>query len=514
VVAVVLLITYRSPVLWIVPLLSVGLASQLFMGAVYLLGRYAGVTVTDASSGITLVLVFGAGTDYALLLIARYREELRRHEDRYTAMVLAWRRSFPAILASAATVTLGLLCLLAAQMNDVRGLGPVAAAGILMAFAVVTTLMPALLVLLGRWVFWPFVPRFNPAHENATKTPLWTRLVGRRPRPIWMLATLALAALGLGVLGLRLGQPADSVYTTEVGSVAGQRLIAQHFPRGASSPVRIIAAAGSADRVVAAAESVDGVAAVKPVVDSGDSQWVPIEAVLDDPPDSAAANATVDRIRETVHAVPGADALVGGETAIAIDIERAASRDNALLMPAILLVVFAVLIILLRAVVAPLLLAASVMLSYVAAMGLAGLVLSVIGYPAMPPTLPLWGYIFLVTLGVDYTIFLMTRAREEVARAGNREGILSALAVTGGVITSAGIVLAATFGTLIVLPVVMALQIGLIVALGVLLDTFVVRTLLVPALAIDLGPRIWWPGRIGGAPAAPHPDRKRVKLAV
>jgi putative drug exporter of the RND superfamily len=369
-------------------------------------------------------------------------------------------------------------------------------------------------VLLGRWVFWPFIPRANPAPGTATHTPLWTKLIGRRPRAIWLQATLALAALSLGVFGLRLGQPADAVYTTEVGSVTGQRLIARHYPSGASSPVRIIATAGSADRVVAATGGVDGVATVKRPVDSGDFQWVPIEAVLDDPPDSAAAKATVDRIRATVHAVPGADALVGGETAIAMDIERAAGRDNAILMPAILLVVFAVLMLLLRAVVAPLLLAVSVMLSYAAAMGLAGLVFQAIGYPGMQPTLPLWGYIFLVTLGVDYTIFLMTRAREEVARAGNRDGILSALAVTGGVITSAGVVLAATFGTLVVLPVATALQIGLIVALGVLLDTFIVRTLLVPALAIDIGPRIWWPGRIAGVRSSSTLDRDRVEVAA
>lgn len=502
VVAMLLLVTYRSPVLWIVPLVSVGLASQFATGIGYLLGRYAGVTVTGASSGIMVVLVFGAGTDYALLIIARYREELRRHADRYEAMAIAWRRSFPAILASAAAVTVGLLCLFAAQMNDVRGLGPVAAAGIVVALAVMTTLLPALLVILGRWLFWPFIPRYVPAAgaDVAQQHRIWRRLaeaiaIGRRPRAIWMVTTLALATLTLGVFGLRFGQPADEMYTKDVGSVVGQRLVEQHYPSGISHPARIIAAAGGAHQVVVAATAVDGVATAKQVGTSADGRWVRIEAVLDDPPDSASAQATIDRLRDAVHAVPGADTLVGGQTATILDIKRAGSRDNLVLMPLILLVVLAVLVLLLRALVAPLLLAASVLLSYAAAMGVAGLVFRAVGYPGIHPTLPLWGYLFLVTLGVDYTIFLMTRAREEVAKVGHRDGVLAALTVTGGVITSAGVVLAATFSTLVVLPVVVALQIGLIVALGVLLDTAIVRTLLIPTLALDLGPRIWWPTR-------------------
>jgi RND superfamily putative drug exporter len=519
VVAVLLLITYRSPVLWIVPLLSVGLASQLAAGVVYLLGRYAGVPVTDASRGIMVVLVFGAGTDYALLLIARYREELRRHADRYAAMAVAWRRSFPAILASAATVTVGLLCLLAGQMNDVRDFGPVAAAGIMVTLAVMTTLLPALLVILGRWMFWPFIPRYSPAASTnlAQQHGIWRRLaaaIGRRPRAIWPVTVVVLAALVLGVFGLRLGQPADEMYTKDVGSVVGQRLIGAHYPGGTSYPAQIIAAAGRADAVVAAAAAVDGVATARQVVASADHQWVRVEAVLNDPPDSPAAKATIDRLRRAVHALPGADALVGGQTATTVDINRAARRDILVLMPLILIVVFGVLVLLLRALIAPLLLAASVVLSYAAAIGLAGLVFRAIGYPGIDPTMPLWGYLFLVTLGVDYTIFLMTRAREEVARVGHRDGILAALTVTGGVITSAGVVLAATFATLVTLPVVMAVHIGLIVALGVLLDTLIVRTLLVPTLAVDLGARIWWPGRPAREPAEPLPSRDAVELVA
>jgi RND superfamily putative drug exporter len=295
-----------------------------------------------------------------------------------------------------------------------------------------------------------------------------------------------------------------------VGSVRGQRLVEAHYPSGASNPALVIAASSSADAVVAAAGAVPGVATAKVAGTSPDGRWVRVDAVLADPPDSAAAKDTVDRLRTALRPVAGADALVGGQTAILLDTARAAARDDAVVMPLILAVVFGVLVLLLRALVAPLLLAASVVLSFVAAWGAAGLVMRAIGHPHLDPTMPLWGYLFLVTLGVDYTIFLMTRAREEVGRLGNRAGVLSALTVTGGVITSAGVVLAATFATLLVLPVVAVVQIGLAVALGVLLDTFIVRTLLVPALALDVGARVWWPGRLGTG----LPRRATVDLAA
>jgi RND superfamily putative drug exporter len=504
VVAILLLITYRSPFLWLVPLVAVALASQVAGGVVYLLGKYAHVTVTGDSTGMMVVLVFGAGTDYALLLIARYREELRRHANRFTAMAVALRRSFPATLASAGTVTVGMLCLLAAQMNDVRGLGPVEAVGIVVAFAVMTTFLPALLALLGRWVFWPFVPRYvpNAVDDVPQRHGIWHRaaeLIDRRPRRLWVASTLALVALAFGVFGLRLGQPADQSYTKDVGSVVGQRLIDEHYAGGASSPAQIIAAAATADQIVTAAVAVDGVAGAKQTGVSPDGRWARVEAVLGASPDSAAAEGTIARLRVAMHAVTGADALVGGQTATTVDIGKAAGQDDLVLLPLILIVVLAVLMLLLRAVVAPLLLAGSVLLSYAAAMGVAGLLFQALGHPGIIQSLPLYGYLFLVTLGVDYTIFLMTRAREEVARVGHREGVLSALTVTGGVITSAGLVLAATFSTLVFMPLVSALQMGLIVAVGVLIDTFVVRTLLIPALAVDLGRRFWWPARIEGS---------------
>src|SRR5262249_24048830 len=308
------------------------------------------------------------------------------------------------------------------------------AAGIVVAFAVMTSLLPALLVILGRWIFWPFIPRHSPgaSADLAQQHGMWRRLaevIGRRPRLIWAVPAGAAGGLDVGVLAVELGQPTDKVFTKEVGSVIGQRLVAAHYPSGTSYPARIITAARSADEVVAAAASVDGVAAARRVGTSADGRWALVEVALGNPPDSAAAQASIDRLRDKVHAVAGADALVGGQTASAMDIRRAASRDNAVLMPLILIVVFAVLVLLLRALVAPLLLAASVLLSYAAALGLAALVLQAIGFPGMQPSMPLWGYIFIVALGVDYTIFLMTRAREEVAKVGNRQGVLGALTV-------------------------------------------------------------------------------------
>jgi putative drug exporter of the RND superfamily len=504
VVALILLITYRSPVLWLVPLISVGVASQVASAVVYLLARHAGLTVNGQSQGIMTVLVFGAGTDYALLLIARYREELRRHRDRHAAMAVALRRSFPAVLASAATVAAGLLCLLAAEMNNIRGLGPVAAIGVGSAFLAMTSLLPALLVIFGRWLFWPFVPRFTPEasdHDVIEQHGLWGRVaraVGRRPRVIWLGTAVALGALALGMLATQTGLTQSDQYTKQVGSVVGQRLINQHYPSGSAEPAEITATAGTAAEV-AAASQVGGVDRVLPPQISADGRFARIQAILADPPDSPAARQTIARLRAAVHAVPGGEALVGGQTASQVDVDAANRHDVRTVMPLILAVVFVVLMLLLRAVVAPLLLAASVVLSFAAAFGAATLIFHAIGYPRIDQGLPLLAYLFLVALGVDYTIFLMTRAREEAAQTGHAHGVTRALAVTGGVITSAGFVLAATFCVLAVLPLVEMLQMGIVVALGVLLDTLVVRTLLVPALVTDVGRGTWWPGRLARA---------------
>jgi RND superfamily putative drug exporter len=517
VVAVLLLLTYRSPVLWLVPLVCVALASQLASALAYLLARYADVTVNPQSQGIMTVLVFGVGTDYALLLISRYREELRRHADRHEAVRVALRRSLPAIVASAATVGVALLTLLAAQMNNVRGLGPVGAMAIVAAFAVMTGLLPVLLVVCGRWLFWPFVPRYDPAarhHDIAEDHGIWRRVadfVAARPRAVWLGTVTVLAALSLGALGLQLGLPASQTYTKDVGSVVGQQTIGRHFAGGTGAPADVIAAAETTAAVVEASRDVPGVVSVGEPTMSADGRYARIEVLLADPPDSEAAKQTIDALRHAVHAVPDADALVGGTTAQTLDTERAADRDNRFVLPIIVVVVFAVLIVLLRSLVAPVLLVLSVLVSFAAAVGAAGLILQAIGYPNIGYDLPLFAFLFLVALGVDYTIFLATRAREEAATLGPVDGMRHAMTVTGGVITSAGVVLAATFAAFAVLPLVFALQVALIVGLGVLLDTFVVRTLLVPAIAMDLGRRFWWPRRLSQRATLTH-DRHRAPV--
>ncbi|MBV6696703.1 MMPL family transporter [Kitasatospora aureofaciens] len=523
VVAILLILTYRSPLLWLLPLISVGISASLANAVVYLLVQHAGLVVNGQSTSVLTVLVFGAGTDYALLLIARYREELRRQADRHEAMRIALRRSLPAVVASATTVTLGLLCLLAAQMNSTRGLGPVAAVGIVVALVSITTLLPALLVILGRWLFWPFVPRPVWTGAAEPESGLWGRIgsgVARRPRPIWLVSALALAACAIGALGLHTGLSQNDVFTDKPESVTGQAVLAAHYPAGSAAPLDIYAGAAQADRVTASVQGLPGVASLSAVQTSGD--WMHVQVLLTDTPTSKAAEATVGRIRTAVHDRADAGALIGGSTAQSLDVADTTTHDERLVMPLVLAVVLLVLMVLLRALVAPVLLLASVVLSFGAALGASVLLFRALGHPRSDESLPLMGFLFLVALGVDYTIFMMTRAREEAGRIGHAAGVVRALGVTGGVITSAGLVLAATFSVLGVLPAVSMLQLGVLVAVGVLLDTLVVRTLLVPALSLDVGPRLWWPssptaGRIPGsragaearAGAAAEPDSVR-----
>jgi RND superfamily putative drug exporter len=500
VVVLILLVTYRSPVLWLLPLLAVGVASQVAGAAVYVLAKYAGVAVDFQSRSVLTVIVFGVGVDYALLLIARYREELRRHEDRHAAVRVAVRRSSPAILASAATVAIALLCLLAADLPATRGLGPVVAVGVVAAFAAMTTLLPALLVLCGRWLFWPFVPRHGDPTGIEDQHRGWARVargVGRFPNATWLGTAAALAILCLGIGNLSVGLPGADVFTEEVGSVRGQRLIDAHYAGGTSAPATVLASAARGAEVAAAARAVDGIASVGEPVPSADGRWVRIEAVLAGSPDTDDAKRVVERLRTAVHAVGNGDALVGGPTAAEVDTETVSARDDRVVIPLILIVVFVILVLLLRSLVAPLVLLAGVVLSYAAAMGAAGFILDAMGYPELYFGLPLQAFLFLVALGVDYSIFLMTRAREEVAAHGHREGVLRAVTVTGGVVTSAGVVLAATFASLAVLPLTPSVQNAVVVSVGVLLDTFLIRCLLVPALALSIGPAVWWPGRLG-----------------
>ncbi|MEV0645051.1 MMPL family transporter [Phytomonospora sp. NPDC050363] len=514
VVALLLLITYRSPLLLLLPLGSVALASQLSNAIVYLLADTTGMVVNPQNSGILTVLVFGVGTDYALLLISRYREELRRHRDAYAAMRVALPRSLPAILASGATVVLAMLVLVFADLNSTSSLGPVAAVGVACGLLAMVTLLPALLVLCGRRVFWPLVPAYDPAHQGeAAPNRIWSgvaRFVRARPRAVWVTTALALAVLTLGATSLSGGLDQNDVFTTKPDSVRGLELLAAHYPAGSADPVEVYVPAAQRAAATAAVENTPGVAELLEAEVSADGSWIRLPALLADDPGTQAAEDVVLALRgELDTAAP--EALVGGTTASNLDIGVTMDRDLALVIPLVLLVVGLVLVALLRAVVAPLLLLASVVLSFGSALGATGLILKALGHHRIDGTMPLMGFLFLVALGVDYTIFLMSRAKEEAAVHGHREGMSRALTATGGVITSAGIVLAATFCVLAVMPVVFMLQIGVVVAVGVLLDTFVVRSLLVPALSLDVGRATWWPGRLARRRAVAPETREPVR---
>jgi RND superfamily putative drug exporter len=499
VVVVILLLTYRSPLLWVLPVVSSGVALAAAEAVVYLLAKYAGLTVTADGAFILTILVFGAGTDYALLLIARYREELRSHRDRHVAMAAALRRCGPAIAASAGTVAAGMLCLLVADTNSIKGFGPVFATGVLVGLAAMLTLFPALLVTVGRWVFWPRRPQYDIA-QSATAGG-WARLgarIARRPRIIWAVTALALAAMAFGLTQLNAtGLTDDQAFRGHHDSAAGAQALARHFPAGAGSPIVITSTAQQAAQVRTALASTRGIetASVTQPVIKGDLAY--LEATLTDPPDSSAAHDTVDRARANVHAVPAAHAQVGGDPAIKLDVQRAARHDAQRIVPIVLAMVLLILVVLLRAVVAPLVLLATVVLSFAAALGASALVFRhLFGYRAEDSTFPLSVFVFLVALGIDYNIFLITRVREETARYGTRQAALSGLAVTGGVITSAGLVLAATFAVLATLPLTVATELGFAIAFGILLDTTVVRSVLVTALTLDIGRHMWWPSRL------------------
>ncbi len=496
VVIVILLLTYRSPLLWALPVISAFVSLMVAQGVVYFLAKYADLTVNGQSQGILTVLVFGAGTDYALLLVARYREELRTHDDRHEAMAFALHRAAPAIIASAATVILGMLCLLLADMNATSGLGPVSAVGVAVALIVMITLLPALLVIFGRWIFWPMVPHFGSA--EPTRDGVWAKVghrIARAPRRVWVVTTLLLATACLGIFALNAdGLTTEESYTKDFDSVVGQKVLTRHDLADESNPVLIVANADRADGVASAMSGVDGLGEVsEPLIQDGVAFLrAPILADATSP----AAFAIVDRTRDAVHDVSGANALVTGTTAILDDITQASNRDNRVVIPAVLLVVLLILIVLLRAVVSPLLLIGTVVLSFGAALGLSALLFKyVFGFAGADVSLPLFVFVFLVALGIDYNIFLMTRVREESLQRGTRAGSLVALAATGGVITSAGAVLAATFLVLGTMPLVAFVEIGVAVALGVLLDTLVVRSVLVTALNLDLDAKIWWPSR-------------------
>ncbi|MFD9984919.1 MMPL family transporter [Streptomyces massasporeus] len=520
VVIVMLLITYRSLTLLVVPLIAVVCALFTSQALIYLLAEHAGLTVNGQSAGILTVLVFGAGTDYALLLVARYREELRRHEDRHEAMALALHRAGPAVLASGATVVLSMLVLLAAEMNSTSGLGPVAAIGVAVALVAMMSLFPALLVIFGRWIFWPVVPHYGS--PDPTERGVWARTgrrIARRPRMIWAVTALALAVCSLGLIQLRAeGIGNADAFTGKPDSIAGQEVSARYFPAGSGDPLVIVSNQAQAVQVGRAVAGTPGVVpqslGLPPGTKPAFEGQVLFEATMTAPADSEAAKQTVERVRDAVHAVPDADAKVGGGTAALLDMDKATTHDNVVIIPLVLVVVLLILCGLLRALIAPLLLIGTVILSFTAALGISALAFRYIfDYAGEATDFPLFVFVFLVALGIDYNIFLTTRIREEATHQGTRPGVVTGLAATGAVITSAGLVLAGTFAALGTLPMVAFAEIGFTVALGVLIDTFIVRSVLVTSLFLDVGPKVWWPHLLarhdGGAP-----DRAAVGAGV
>lgn len=510
IVVVLLLLTYRSPVLWLFPALAVGFASVLTQAGTYLLAEGTGLQVDPQSSGVLMVLVFGVGTDYALLLIARYREELHRHADRHTAMKAALRRSGPAVLASAGTVATGLACLALADINSSRSMGLVGVIGVLCGFLAMVTVLPALLVVAGRWVFWPLVPREGAPVRGAR--PLWERagrVVAARPRASWIASLAVTGALALGALGLNMGLSQSDWFQNQPESVVAQETLSRHFPSGSADPATIVVRTPDAAEAVRAARATKGVVEVGTVARTPDGTLTQLAAVLPGTPDSDAAKRTVEALRSRV------DGLVGGTAAQALDKENAAARDLDIVVPLVLLVVLLVLVWLLRALVAPLVLLGTVVVSYFAALGASNLLFDhVMGYPGVDWSVPLLGFVFLVALGTDYNIFLMHRVKQETVLHGHAQGVLVGLSSTGGVISSAGLVLAATFAVFAGLPLVAMAQMGFVVCIGVLIDTFLVRTVLVPALALDIGPRFWAPGRLSAdratAAGVSVPERRQT----
>jgi RND superfamily putative drug exporter len=515
VVSLILILVYRSPFLWAIPLLVVGMGDELAQAVVYFMAKSHLVDLNGQAQGILLILVFGVGTDYSLLLVSRYREELRNYESKYDAMRQTLRAVIEPIAASAATVAVGLLCLSFSVLASNKSTGPVCAIGVVCAFISVITLLPALLLLFGRRLFWPKRPNFGTDHPEEKG--IWGRVargVGQHPRRAWVLGTVLVLILCSFVFTLK-AHGLSSGFTKRTDAVVANEALARHFPAGEGSPVNIIAPADKIAQVMQIAKGVAGIAQVS--VFTGSGQGVPgsdasqakivggigeVDAVLSTDAFSTASHSTIIRLRAALHSQVGSDVLVGGTTAIDVDTQSASHRDRNVIIPIVLVVILLILMLLLRSVVAPVLLIASVVASFVATLGVCALVFNhVFHFSGADTSFPLFSFTFLVALGVDYNIFLMTRVREESKRIGTRAGTLKALTVTGGVITSAGVVLAATFAVLGVLPLVFLAEIGFAVGFGVLLDTILVRSIIVPALVHDIGPKVWWPSKLQHDPA-------------
>lgn len=510
VVAIILIVVYRSPVLWILPLFTAASALGIATMIVYYLAREDIIDLNGQTQGILDVLVLGAATDYALLLIARYREELHQHQSRFEAMKIALRGVVEPIIASGSTVIAGLMVLLLSDLSSNRGLGPVGSIGIASSMLAVLTLLPALLIIFGRWIFWPKIPRFGDVDEKLSG--IWSKvgsLVDRRPKAVWISTALALLIFaGFSTTLKSDGLSQSEAFTTRTDSVIGLEKLGEHFPSGEGTPVEIVvdqadlAAAAAAIGRVSNVASVVPLTNVDPVTQRPTSELkvvdgkVVLYATLKVAPDSAEGKESIPLIRQAAKQV-NPNILVGGQSAIGYDVDQSSRRDNRVIIPIVLLLIAVILGFLLRSILAAALLLGTVVLSFAATLGVCALVFDhVFGFAGTDAAFPLFAFIFLVALGIDYNIFLMTRVREESLKIGTRAGIIKGLTVTGGVITSAGIVLAATFGVLGILPLVFLAELGFAVAFGVLLDTIIVRSLLVPALVRVIGPKIWWPSKL------------------
>ena len=506
----ILIVVYRSPILWILPLFS-ALMAESFAGAIiYVLAKNNIITLDGQSQGILSVLVIGAATDYALLLIARYREELHHHDSRFMAMRIALRGVIEPIIASGSTVTIGLLVLLLSLLKNTKGLGPVGAIGIVSAMFTILTLLPALLVIFGRWIFWPRIPRHDDVDEKLTG--FWSKVATateKSPKKFAIVTTVLLLVMA-GFIGTLKASGISTIqgFTTKPDSLVGQEILLQHFPGGQDQPTQVITTQENSEAVAAALKSVKGVVVVAPEYQG---QVIPgqplppikvvngkvvLDATLEAPADSTEARKLVPALRAAAHGVDP-QALVGGTSATFYDVDRASARDRNVIIPIVLFLIAIILGLLLRSILAAIVLLVTVIVSFVATLGASALVFNhLFKFAGADTGFPLFAFIFLVALGIDYNIFLMTRVREEALKIGTRAGTTKGVTVTGGVITSAGIVLAATFTVLGVLPLVFLAEIAFAVAFGVLLDTLVVRSILVPAIVHILGPKIWWPSKL------------------
>jgi RND superfamily putative drug exporter len=510
VVALLLILIYRSPFLWLVPLAVAAMADYLSMGVAYGLNQTFGTAVSGQSSGIMTILVFGVGTDYALLLVSRYREELRRVERPYDAMLAALRGCGPAVLASSGTVAAGLLCLLAADLNSSRGMGPLGTVGVLCAQAAMLTLLPALLVLLGRRVFWPLVPRYGSTPK--ARRSLFAAMGGsaeRRPRTVLVGGAVLLGALALGAFALPGTLKQEDSFTSRPDAIAAMETLADAYPESGTQPISVISPTDRAEAALTEIRATKGVESVEAGRSGGG--WTELTVLASAPPQSAAETATIESLRDRLDG-----SYVGGPSAQQIDLEDTNARDTALVVPIVLLSVLLILTVLLRSLVAPLILVAAVVAVWGAALGIGGLVFGpLFGFEGTDPGLGLLSFVFLVALGVDYGIFLMHRMREESLNGAEpTEAALAALRTTGGVIASAGLVLAATFAVLTSMPMVQLVELGFVIAVGVLLDTFLVRTYLVTSASVALRRRVWWPGRLSREPGRSAPDDVREPVGV